>query len=280
MIRLADLNDKNGLINLWNEAFGDSIESIEFFLNARFNPGNTLIAEDNGKIISMLFLFEGKVACGDGIFDAYYLYAAATLKAYRGRGIMAEMLKSAKNLAVQRNVDLICLKPADDRLFDYYEKHGYKSVFSIKTVTLHGNFSALCNLSGKDNCADYSEARENVFGQFGRFIWDCNAVKFATEYHKFFGGKIFESRNGYLLYIQNDDVYSVKELCFTLSEFQTLFNNLPGDESAVTTIDLPVDYPFEDENSVIKRNGMALATSEKGRAVYNYKNLYLNLTLD
>ena len=56
MIRFATENYINGIINLWNEAFGDSEEDIKFFLKNKFIPENTLIYESDKEVVSMLFL--------------------------------------------------------------------------------------------------------------------------------------------------------------------------------------------------------------------------------
>ena len=163
MIRLAEFKDKSGLTALWNEAFGDSIDSIEFFLRRRFNPKTTVVCEENGKIVSMLFLLEGKVYCENILFSAYYLYAAATLKSHRGRGIMGDMLEFSKKFAAEKGVDLICLKPANDKLFEYYEKHGYKTVFSTKTVSLSVHSQKKPSIIEADSACEFFEARENAF---------------------------------------------------------------------------------------------------------------------
>ena len=119
MIRLSAENDREGLVFLWKEAFGDSEEAIGLFLDNRYIPENTVVSENDGKITSMLFLLDGKLSVKGKLFNSYYLYAAATLKEFRGRGIMKEMLDFSKNLSYEREKDFICLKPAEKGLYDY-----------------------------------------------------------------------------------------------------------------------------------------------------------------
>ncbi len=278
-LRLSESKDRAGLIALWNEAFGDSVDSIEFFLNNRYIPENTVVAEENGIIISMLYLLEGKVS-SDKIYSAYYLYAAATLKSHRGRGIMADMLTFAEDLAFKRNVDLICLKPADDRLYEFYSKFGYKTVFATKTVIINSDGVYKNSNNVVENCNNYFAARENAFKNYGRFVWDNKAIKFAIDYHKYYSGKVLERRNGFSLYSCNDSVCSVKELCFTTDLIDEILKELSSVNVSKTQIDLPVDYPINCDHYVIKPNGMALAVSQYAKDIFNLNNLYLNLTLD
>ena len=279
MIRLAENTDKKGLIILWQEAFGDSAESVEFFLNRRFTPHNTVVAEENGRIVSMLYLLEGKVACSNEIYNAYYLYAAATLKSHRGRGLMALMLDYAKNIAYERDIDLICLKPADDGLYEYYGRYGYKPVFATQTAIISKNETICNNSIVAEKCTDYFSAREINFKNSDRFIWDKSAIEFALDFHKFFGGKVFEACNGYCLYSLDDDFCYVKEFCFTQKDFDIIFDKI-NTNNAKIKVDLPVDFQLGSGNSHIRRNGMALAVTDKGADIYDFNNLYLNLTLD
>ena len=281
MIRLSVSADRNGIINLWHEAFGDSVEAIELFLNNRYIPENTVVAEENGKIASMLFLLEGKLFVDSVIYNAYYLYAAATLKEFRGRGLMAEMLDFSRNLAKERNVDLICLKPAEDSLYDYYGKFGYKSVFSSKIITVN-------QILDSDNCrinseaeTDYFTVRDNVFSIYNRFVWDNEAIKYAIKQHKYYEGSVISGCNGYCLYSVENDVCCVKEMCFTSNKLLCILKIILKNSSATTIkIELPTEYQTNSFDYEIKNNGMALPISQKAEAILNSGNIYLNLTLD
>lgn len=278
MIRLSKITDREGLIVLWQEAFGDSREAIEFFLERRFFPDNTLVAEENGRIASMLFLFDGEVKADDKLLKAYYLYAAATLKEFRGKGIMAAMLKEAETLARNRRVDLICLKPAEKSLYDFYKKHGYLTAFSTKTVTLKTDFGLL---SDKEVCNDMFAARETVFEDYNRFVWDKSSIGFAVEQHKYYLGKVYERCEGYCLYNVKGSVCYVKEMSFTPS----LANNVLSEIATVEQvnefrIELPCAYPLKSESCIISDNGMALLLSDNAHFIASTNDLYLNLTLD
>ncbi len=280
MIRLSQIDDRKGITALWSEAFGDSAEAIEFFLDRRYLPENTLVAEENGVIASMLFLLDGKVKIGKDYLDAYYLYAAATLKEFRGRGIMAQMLNQAALLANSRGVDLICLKPAEESLFTFYAHHGYKTVFKTKkaTVKILETDSISADFQGN---IDAFDAREKMFIDVNGFVWDKNAVDFAFEQHKYYGGKVLTGRNGYCLYSTVDGVCYVKEMCFTQAEIDCATSCLANVEAVNEIhIDLPVSADIAHCEYTVENNGMALLLSEKAEIINDFNDLYLNLTLD
>ncbi|MBR2869250.1 MAG: GNAT family N-acetyltransferase [Clostridia bacterium] len=268
MIRFYNENDRENLIFLWNEAFGDEREAIEFFLDNRCIPQNTVVYEKNGKIASMLFLLEGKLLHKSVNYNAYYLYAAATLKKFRGRGIMKEMLDYAAKLSLERKIDFICLKPAEKNLYKYYDSNGYKTIFRSKTVF----FSA----------KETDNIRITYDNESDRFIWDSFAAEYATAQHKFYGGKAIINRNGQCLYSIEDDVCSVKDINFTGCAIVDFIKEIYRTETFKQfKITLPFSTGINVDNCFVDDSGMALAITERADDVISeINNAYLNLTLD
>lgn len=126
------VNIENGYLRgsavaLWKEAFGDSEEYINFFLDT--HKGCTLVPlTENGELVSALYLIDGTLNNVDG----FYLFAAATFKAHRSKGYMAKLLKLAQETAKQNGRSFIALVPAEKSLFDYYSRFGYKTAFYAK----------------------------------------------------------------------------------------------------------------------------------------------------
>lgn len=284
MIRLSVKSDYNGLIALWQEAFGDNEEAIRMFLDSRYIAENTVVAEENGRIISMLFLLEGKLRIKGKLYSSYYLYAAATAKSERGRGIMSELLAFAKQTAFDRDVDFICLKPAEESLYGYYSRFGYKAVFATKTVTIKcsDNRNSDIHISLTESQIDLGKARNSSFSETDAFIWDNSAIDYAVKQHQYYGGELLESCKGYCLYNANGRKCTVKEFSFTSDEFENIthYLNINFDVLEIT-VDLPVGYVCSGYDETVRDNGMALAVTETAETVIDsIKNAYLNLTLD
>ncbi len=281
MIRISDKSDIIGIINLWREAFGDSENEILFFLDNRYKPENTLVAEENGKIASMLFLLEGKMKINGICYPSFYLYAACTLKEFRGKGLMASLLKFAKETASDRNIDFICLLPAEESLYKFYESHNYKTVFSKKVYVFSRENIADSTVNTELFC-NLEETRNKAFEDIDMFKWDNDSLDFAFEHNSFYGGQALIGNNGYALFnVTEQDVY-IKE-CTLTDEVEavvsTILNKYPDINKIV--VDLPVGIKTAYNNYEIVDSGMALAVSKKAEILIDeIKDAYLGLTLN
>ena len=114
------VTDKNKIIDLWQEAFGDSREEILYFIDNLKN-GKCIGILKNDELASMFFL----VKCNFG----NYIYAACTRKKHRGGGYMTELLDYAKS-----DESPLCLIPASDSLVDFYYKRGFTKRARIEDI--------------------------------------------------------------------------------------------------------------------------------------------------
>lgn len=143
MISFASKEDVPALMKLWKEAFSEEAFARMFY-DMIFNSGMCeevkIIVdrqENNGKesepeIISMLHYIPCSYENGAVKCNGAYLYALATDKRYRCRGIMGEMIEYAKKLAVRQKAVFLYLLPAEDRLYGYYERFGFDVVRNKK----------------------------------------------------------------------------------------------------------------------------------------------------
>jgi len=128
MIRKALVTDVPALMSNWHLCFGDEPSQIKpFFGSEAFSPENTLVYEENGAVVSQLFLIEGVMRKGCLLYPAFYIFAACTLKEYRGRGIMAQLIGEAVSYAKENGKEFIFLLPEEKELYDYYSKLGFVS---------------------------------------------------------------------------------------------------------------------------------------------------------
>lgn len=112
------------VISLWQEAFGDSREDIEYFIhNCRHKSIIGYYIDD--ELVSMLFFVDCTV-----LNEEYkYIYAACTKNKYRSHGFMSELLEYTKKLSKR-----IVLIPADYSLVKYYEDRGFKQNIAVDAV--------------------------------------------------------------------------------------------------------------------------------------------------
>ncbi len=91
-----------------------------------YRPENTLNIFRVGRIVSSLQMIPCKLRQGSARFDAHYIYAAATLPEFQGRGLMAELLRQAAQEGIRRGQDFSVLITQEDSLLDYYARFGYQ----------------------------------------------------------------------------------------------------------------------------------------------------------
>ncbi len=125
----SDLED---VIRIWQEAFGDEREYIEFFLNERFNGDNMLCLRADGKIRSFICLLPARIKGIDADTDVLYVYAVATEKQYRKRGFITSIIKHA----YEHHKKPLILLPADSEKKVLYGKMGFAEAFKTIDISI------------------------------------------------------------------------------------------------------------------------------------------------
>jgi len=113
--------DKEGLIALWVEAFEEPREAAETFFATAFSQERSMICREGDTVAAGLYWFD---CCRKGKKVAY-IYAVATGKAYRGRGLCHRLMEKTHEILKGRGYVGAILVPAEGSLFDFYGKMGY-----------------------------------------------------------------------------------------------------------------------------------------------------------
>ena len=127
---------------IYREAFGDDggFEDRLFSLCGEY----CRTAMCGGKTAALLFALPCIIITRTERFDAFYLYAAATKKIYRGKGYMSGLIRD-----LIKEGKPIFLKPEKDGLISFYERLGFERFTAVtrgktlKTALPAGGFSAL-----------------------------------------------------------------------------------------------------------------------------------------
>ena len=127
------------LTALWREAFGDSEEFIGGFMRTAFSTDRSLAVFADGAPISVLYWLDGTL----GDEKIAYLYAIATKKEFRGRGICTELMDHAHALLKSRGYSQTILVPCAPELYSFYSERGYKKFAGIAEITATAAKSAV-----------------------------------------------------------------------------------------------------------------------------------------
>lgn len=117
----------SGLRMLWKEAFGDSEVFLDAFFEKGFSPRRCRCVTEKDTVVAALYWFE--VTCKEQRFA--YLYAVATAKSHRGRGLFSALLADTRNLLTETGFDGILLVPESEDLSRMYEKFGFAACTTI-----------------------------------------------------------------------------------------------------------------------------------------------------
>lgn len=129
-------DDYDELVSLWQTVFGDNADVVRFFLKNAVSTGDIYANKIAGKIVSAFYFVDSELINGNKTEKVKYLYAAATLPGYRKQGIMSEMIKYSAEVLGDKGYPAIILCPANEKLFDYYEKLGFTRSFSDRIYTI------------------------------------------------------------------------------------------------------------------------------------------------
>ena len=289
-IGFAEQSEKEILAELRKICFGDEDEYISGFFENRFNPKETLVIREDKTVCSMLFLLPGEVKADGEVFSAAYLYGACTHPDYRSNGYMGELLDAAKEHCSKQGIDFICLVPAQESLFSYYAKHGYKNAFEEKTLFLsHRQLRFVADEEakiGELTADEMFKVRSAALSSCDCFAWGKEALKYAILENRLGDGKdvaCFEDGRcvAYALFYEENEKLIVRECAARRGAFGALAKALLDSTSCdVFFFRLPLMFPLSADEFKTRYNAMMLPLNSVARAgMENMQNAYMGLTL-
>ena len=134
--RRPNATEEAALRSLFTEAFGDAAFT-DLFFRLGFSPDRCLAAFDG----------EGQ--------NAAYLYGIAAFEGCRGRGVGSALIRAA----LEQLDCPVLLVPAEESLFGYYERFGFRRVSTIREARIGAGAPLPLR---KLTLAEYAEARRRL----------------------------------------------------------------------------------------------------------------------
>ncbi len=224
------------LRHLWQEAFGDEDAFLDSFFTTGYCP-------DRCRCIS----FDGRIAAALYWFDCYweekklaYIYAVATDKVFRGRGLCRMLMEDTHKHLQALGYCGAVLVPGNPGLFDLYEKLGYVRFCPMQTVTAEPAAQGvpLTPLSSEAFC----QIRRNMLPA-GGILQEGDTLSFLACFTEFYAGQdslMCLSREADTLYFQEylGPVEALPGVLATLGAKKALVRIPGGDPYAMY---LPLD---------------------------------------
>ena len=145
--------EESALSALFTEAFGDESFTSLFFRTG-YAPERCLGAFD-GALLAALHWFD----CSLDGKKAAYVYGIAAFAVCRGQGIGSKLIRFSVEYLQNRGYEVITLVPAEESLFPYYERFGFRAAGTISEKRI----SAAAPLPIRPlTASEYAEARRKL----------------------------------------------------------------------------------------------------------------------
>lgn len=116
-----------GLKALWQQAFGDSDETIEAFFTTAFAPERCRCIREEDNLAAALYWLDCEYA-GQKVA---YIYAVATHPEFRGRGLCRMLMEDTHRVLAEQGYAAAVLYPAGESLRRMYGKMGYRDATAV-----------------------------------------------------------------------------------------------------------------------------------------------------
>ena len=111
---------------LWKQAFGDTDAFLDSFFSLAFSADRAMVAREDNKVVGALYWLD----CLWGEKRLSYIYAVATDKDYRGRGICTALMTRTHQEASEAGKGTV-LVPVENSLRTFYGRLGYRNFGGI-----------------------------------------------------------------------------------------------------------------------------------------------------
>lgn len=122
---------REALWTLWQEAFSDPPEVPRQFWRTAYCPRRSLCAVEDGQVLGALYWLD----CTCRGQKLAYLYAVATARAHRGRGVCRALMDRAHALLARQGYTGAILVPGEASLASMYAAMGYQPCCGVEEFT-------------------------------------------------------------------------------------------------------------------------------------------------
>lgn len=170
------------LRKLWNEAFGDADAFLDTFFDTAFDPLRCRCVTENGQVAAALYWLD----CTCRGQRIAYIYAVATGKAHRGKGLCRRLMADTHALFKTACYAGSVLVPGEPELFAMYEKMGYRVCASITEISCEAGETGTPLMD--TGPAEYAMLRRGLLPE-GGVIQEKENLVFLEKLGRFYTGK-------------------------------------------------------------------------------------------
>jgi GNAT superfamily N-acetyltransferase len=176
--------DIPGLRGLWKEAFSDSDAFLDSFFCTAFSPERCLRIARGNEIICAAYWIPARLEEG----NAAYIYALATAKAHRGKGLAHRLCRAIHEELKKQGYLAAILVPGEPSLGRFYEGMGYRFFGGVErfSAVAEAPAAVVRRISGME----YAILRRKYLPD-GGVIQEGVGMDFLADYAKLYAGEDF-----------------------------------------------------------------------------------------
>ena len=123
------MSTQSGIRKLFEKSFSESTDWTDWYFNNVYSDGNAMISYVNSQPASCLMLDRYKFKIASQQVGMSYISCCATAPQFRGHGHMSRLLIDALLESAAGGAAFASLIPANRRLYFYYDRLGFSTVF-------------------------------------------------------------------------------------------------------------------------------------------------------
>ena len=215
IIRPIDIKrDRPSIIEIWMDSFTNNLSYIESFIDYCLPYTNSWVLLCDNKPVSILSLIPSYIPypsfkpfnhenSSDNLRKTLlseqkklygaYIYGVATLPEYRGNSYSRLLVDKAIKYSIEKELDYIIVKPAQESLFDLYRKMGIKTTLyhrktQVHLTNSHSDISRTEHILESQFVSSHisSLSTENLFevrehSNLGSFLWTKKILDYAIR---------------------------------------------------------------------------------------------------
>lgn len=171
-----------GLKQLWKAAFADEDAFIDRFFSVAFAPERCLCITDGQQVAAAAYWFDVEFAGN----KAAYVYAVATLPAYRGKGLCRRLMEAIHSHLAAGSYAGVMLVPGDDGLREMYGKMDYVNFGGMEEFAIAAGDTpvAIDRISPEE----YAQLRRQYLPEQG-VVQEGENLRFLSQFYRFYRGE-------------------------------------------------------------------------------------------
>lgn len=199
IIKPPEQKDIPQLRALWKQAFGDTDAFLDIFFSAAFAPIRCRCVVADGEVAAALYWF----SCEAGGQPLAYVYAVATAKQFRGKGLCRQLMADTHTHLEDLGYTGAILVPGDEGLRQMYRTMGYRDMTANKKISCQ---------AGEAVCLEEIGAEQ--YAALRRALLPANSVVQEGENLRFLEGiaRFYRGEDCLLCAVREEDRLIVPEL--------------------------------------------------------------------